>query len=54
MVIVLFGQYGTKWLLGSRLFFRTVTSCYLGPMDSLKYFEISVPRHIRFAESRKK
>ena len=24
------------------------------PRDSLKYFEISVPRHIRFAEFRKK
>ena len=24
------------------------------PRDSLKYFEISVPRHIRFAELRKK
>ena len=23
------------------------------PRDSMKYFEISVPRHIRFAESRK-
>ena len=25
-----------------------------GPRDALKYFEISVPRHIRFAELRKK
>ena len=24
------------------------------PRDSLKYFEISVPRHVRFAELRKK
>ena len=24
------------------------------PRDSIKYFEISVPRHIRFAELRKK
>ena len=26
----------------------SVVSCYLSPWDSLKYFEISVPRHIRF------
>ena len=31
-----------------------VDSRYLGPRDFLKYFEISVPRHIRFAKLRKK
>ena len=30
-----------------------VDSLYLSPTDSLKYFEISIPRHIRFAEFRK-
>ena len=30
------------------------TPVILKSKDSLKYFEISVPRHIRFAELRKK
>ena len=33
---------------------RTVLSFFRTPRDSLKYFEMSVPRHIRFAEMRKK
>ena len=32
----------------------TVDSRYLKFQGTLKYFEISVPRHIRFAEFRKK
>ena len=32
----------------------TVDSLSRIPRDSLKYFEISVPRHVRFAEFRKK
>ena len=33
----------------------TVDSCYLGsPRDALKYLEISVSGHIRFAKSKKK
>ena len=33
---------------------RTVDSLYRITRDSLKYFEISVPQHIRFTELRKK
>ena len=32
----------------------TVESHYLEAQGTLKYFEISVPRHIKFAELRKK
>ena len=34
-------------------FLNTVDSHYLGPRESLEYFEISVPRHIRFEKLRK-
>ena len=36
------------------LIISTVDSLSLIPRDSIKYFEISVPGHIRFAELRKK
>ena len=39
------------WFLG-QLVYNSLTLS-VSPRDSLKYFEVSVPRHIRFAELRK-
>ena len=63
---VITSRYGVKWPvfnLAPLILGIIVSVCYMIynrlslsriPRDSLKYFEISVPRHIRFAELRKK
>ena len=38
----------------SKTYWYSQLALFRSPRNSLKYFEISVPRHIRFAELRKK
>ena len=52
---VVLADYSTATSLSfSDCMLKTVGSSYLGPRYFLIYFEISVPRHIRFAELRKR
>ena len=66
LVLVLFGvidahcvphkrmRIGVSVLFSELSFQYSRLSLSRSPRDSLKYFEISVPRHIRFAELKKK